>query len=165
MMKKVCVMWVLVVTLSMVVRGIVVMGQESVAEAPDSSVQQADCSGAMDELSVCNVSISAASPAPECCDALRSLGPQCMCNVFLGPPIPGLSRDEAFLLPRNCNLARIRCTAPPSSASSSSSAAAAAPDYSPSASSGIDSVFFLGADDVDDDGQRAREWAEQKKIG
>ncbi|WP_411028368.1 hypothetical protein, partial [Salmonella sp. s59443] len=79
-------------------------GQEN-ADPPEATI---DCSSAMEELSVCNASIGASSPAPECCDTLRGLGPQCMCSVFLGPPIPGLSRDQAFLLPRTCNLPRIR---------------------------------------------------------
>ncbi|KAH7444501.1 hypothetical protein KP509_02G080100 [Ceratopteris richardii] len=129
-----------------------------------------ECTGAMEELSACNATSlrrGVTSPAGECCDALRSIGPECMCSVFLGPSIPNaaqllnISRDQALLLPRSCNLARIRCSAPPSSPSSSSSLRDS------------NSIVILGADNDSDDANLGDdeeellngEWPEEAEDG
>ncbi|XP_022152678.1 protein LIM3 [Momordica charantia] len=42
-------------------------------------------------------------PTEACCKAVKTLGQPCLCVLVNGPPIAGVDRDLAMLLPEKCN--------------------------------------------------------------
>ncbi|KAI4303902.1 hypothetical protein MLD38_039484 [Melastoma candidum] len=57
------------------------------------------------QLIPCRAAVSPFSPIPPsdaCCNAVKSLGQPCLCILVNGPPISGVDRNMALLLPEKC---------------------------------------------------------------
>ena len=60
---------------------------------------------ALVQLIPCRASVSPFSPIPPtegCCSAIKALGQPCLCVLVNGPPISGVDRNMAMLLPEKC---------------------------------------------------------------
>ncbi|XP_057451878.1 putative lipid-transfer protein DIR1 [Lotus japonicus] len=60
---------------------------------------------ALVQLIPCRAAVAPFSPIPPneaCCNALKSLGQPCLCVLVNGPPISGVDRNMASLLPEKC---------------------------------------------------------------
>uniref|UniRef100_A0A7N0TZI9 Bifunctional inhibitor/plant lipid transfer protein/seed storage helical domain-containing protein n=1 Tax=Kalanchoe fedtschenkoi TaxID=63787 RepID=A0A7N0TZI9_KALFE len=49
-------------------------------------------------------------PSEACCSAVKGLGQPCLCVVVNGPPISGVDRNMAVLLPQKCTTNFEPCT-------------------------------------------------------
>uniref|UniRef100_A0A7N0T310 Bifunctional inhibitor/plant lipid transfer protein/seed storage helical domain-containing protein n=1 Tax=Kalanchoe fedtschenkoi TaxID=63787 RepID=A0A7N0T310_KALFE len=49
-------------------------------------------------------------PSEACCSAVKGLGQPCLCAVVNGPPISGVDRNMAVLLPEKCTTNFQPCT-------------------------------------------------------
>ncbi|KAL9677414.1 hypothetical protein QQ045_005643 [Rhodiola kirilowii] len=49
-------------------------------------------------------------PSDACCSAVKGLGQPCLCAVVNGPPISGVDRNMAVLLPEKCTTNFEPCT-------------------------------------------------------
>ncbi|KAK7271602.1 hypothetical protein RJT34_27638 [Clitoria ternatea] len=70
---------------------------------------------ALVQLIPCRAAVSPFGPAPPsdaCCNALKILGQPCLCVLVNGPPIAGLDRTLASLLPHKCKENFQPCTLP-----------------------------------------------------
>ncbi|KAK0574633.1 hypothetical protein LWI29_026514 [Acer saccharum] len=60
---------------------------------------------ALVQLIPCRSSVAPFSPIPPseiCCNAVKSLGQNCLCEIVNGPPITGIDRNMALQLPDKC---------------------------------------------------------------
>lgn len=60
---------------------------------------------ALVQLIPCRGAVAPFSPIPpseSCCAALKTLGQPCLCVLVNGPPISGVDRNMAMLLPEKC---------------------------------------------------------------
>ncbi|CAN1145052.1 hypothetical protein LINPERHAP2_LOCUS14476 [Linum perenne] len=67
---------------------------------------------ALVQLIPCRAAVAPFSPIPPsdgCCNALKSLGQPCLCVLINGPPISGVDRNMAMLLPDKCSMAFEPC--------------------------------------------------------
>uniref|UniRef100_A0A0A0LEX2 Bifunctional inhibitor/plant lipid transfer protein/seed storage helical domain-containing protein n=1 Tax=Cucumis sativus TaxID=3659 RepID=A0A0A0LEX2_CUCSA len=56
-------------------------------------------------LMPCRPSVAPFRPIPPtvaCCNAIKTLGQPCLCVLVNGPPITGVDRELAMLLPQKC---------------------------------------------------------------
>ncbi|CAL1379720.1 unnamed protein product [Linum trigynum] len=61
---------------------------------------------ALVQLIPCRAAVAPFSPIPPsdaCCNAIRTLGQPCLCALVNGPPISGVDRNMAMLLPDKCS--------------------------------------------------------------
>ncbi|XP_020271440.1 putative lipid-transfer protein DIR1 [Asparagus officinalis] len=79
------------------------LGHPATAQSPCSTsffsvlVQLMPCRPAVAQFST-------VPPSEVCCNAVRSLGQDCLCALLNGPPITGVDRDSALQLPNKCNV-------------------------------------------------------------
>ncbi|GAB4832617.1 hypothetical protein Ancab_006635 [Ancistrocladus abbreviatus] len=60
---------------------------------------------ALVQLIPCRASVtpfSSIPPSDACCSAVKALGQPCLCVLINGPPISGVDRNMALLLPEKC---------------------------------------------------------------
>ncbi|KAG9450677.1 hypothetical protein H6P81_010642 [Aristolochia fimbriata] len=60
---------------------------------------------ALMQLLPCRQAVGPFSPLPPseaCCVVVKSLGQPCLCSIINGPPISGVDRSMAMLLPAKC---------------------------------------------------------------
>ncbi|KAK7323254.1 hypothetical protein VNO77_26719 [Canavalia gladiata] len=74
-----------------------------------AQVQSNSCTStffsALVQLIPCRAAVSPFSPIPPsdaCCNALKALGQPCLCVLVNGPPISGVDRSMASMLPEKC---------------------------------------------------------------
>lgn len=64
-------------------------------------------------LMPCRPSVAPFRPIPPtvaCCNAIKTLGQPCLCVLVNGPPITGVDRELAMLLPQKCTANFDPCT-------------------------------------------------------
>ncbi|CAN0923840.1 hypothetical protein LINGRAHAP2_LOCUS33780 [Linum grandiflorum] len=67
---------------------------------------------ALVQLIPCRAAVAPFSPIPPsdgCCNALKSLGQPCLCVLVNGPPISGVDRNMAMILPDKCSVSFDPC--------------------------------------------------------
>ncbi|XP_008787368.1 protein LIM2 [Phoenix dactylifera] len=65
------------------------------------------------QLTPCRPAVTPFSPAPPseaCCNAVKTLGQPCLCQLVNGPPITGVDRNMAMQLPGKCTVNFEPCT-------------------------------------------------------
>nr|KYP49189.1 hypothetical protein KK1_029125 [Cajanus cajan] len=74
-----------------------------------AQVQSSPCTStffsSLVQLIPCRAAVAPFSPIPPsdaCCNALKALGQPCLCVLVNGPPISGVDRSMASLLPDKC---------------------------------------------------------------
>ena len=68
---------------------------------------------ALIQMIPCRPAVAPFSPIPPseaCCNAVRTLGQPCLCVLVNGPPISGVDRNMAMLLPEKCTTNFDPCT-------------------------------------------------------
>ncbi|GAB2272183.1 hypothetical protein Dimus_007003 [Dionaea muscipula] len=93
----------------MFIMGISMMGEKGLAMAQAQAQGHSSCRNtffsALVQLIPCRASVTPYSPIPptdSCCSAIKALGQPCLCVLINGPPISGVDRTMALMLPDKC---------------------------------------------------------------
>ncbi|GMH19000.1 hypothetical protein Nepgr_020841 [Nepenthes gracilis] len=76
-----------------------------VAEKVEANTCGSTFFSALVQLMPCRPSVTPFSPIPPsetCCNAVKALGQPCLCVLLNGPPISGVDRSMAMLIPDKC---------------------------------------------------------------